>query len=288
MNTPKPEKFEQKHQQEFLEDKENWLESTNPIFASRDEKINAILEPDTFSQTQKEINQSSQFDKQLTNNPPFPAENGLKYEAKVNKNIEEDEIERLIEDEKDELSLDWNGEGEVYQLSFNETIPLSNSPNNNINSINKDNLSLTNLEENLLTIHTIIYRDPSGEDYLLHWDPGRFTPENRKEKYVEENNKPHPLKPLENNEKHKDKLYEDNSNQKLVEGLETIYEEVNHMSQKLYTQATKNMEKQKTGSLKDKNTTYDEKTLETVWNAERWRAMAESVKTFTELYKKRS
>lgn len=256
MTSPKP-----KHYGHHKPDKnKKWINSKNNkhIFTSADEQINALLEPEKYPhETQKD----PQIEAEMKENTPFPEETRIEYEATIKDNIDEDRIKKLLEDEQNSNHLDWDEEGEIYNFSLYEV-----ANNINGNKTKAPEIKNSNIEENMLTVHGIIYENPENEKYLVHWDPAEYTTEGKKKKLSDKNNKPvipTPNQKLEN--------FEDYTNQPLNEGLENIYNSLKDLSKQYREKAEKS---------------GPEDRIDSLWKSERWRGMADAIEIFKESHQK--
>jgi len=106
-------------------------------------------------------------------------------------------------------------------------------------------------------------------EYLLHWDPGKLTHDSGKKKFYDDRGLPDTSQEMGHTSE--DGLFEDYTNQPLEDGLDDIYDSLIDISEDLYDQAD-------TMDWK-RDTSYSD-SMETAWEAERWRAMADAIGTY--------
>lgn len=201
---------------------------------------------------------------------PFDDSYEILHEARRTDNIAEDHIEELLDDEDDLLDLEYDDGSSIYNLTFHE-LPRHPRSDRARDEVRQNNLDDVGIETGLLTVHTIIYEDPDGAEYLLHWDPGRLTPDNGKEKFYDDQGLPDTSQEMGHTTE--DGLFEDYTNQPLEDGLEDIYDSLIDISEDLHDQAD-TMDW-------DSDTSYSDR-METAWEGQRWRAMADAIDTYRE------
>lgn len=244
-----------------------------PVFRSSDVLLNALngqqrdgmdLEDGTIDDMA--ISHGDRFPR----TSPFDDSYEILHEARRTDNIAEDHIEELMEDEDDLLDLEYDEGGSIYNLTFHE-LPRHPDSDRETDAVRQNNLEDVGIETGLLTVHTIVYEDPDGAEYLLHWDPGRLTPEDGKEKFYDDQGLPDTSQEMGHTSE--DGLFEDYTNQPLEDGLDEIYDSLIDISEDLYDQAD-TMEWESDATYSD--------SMETAWEAQRWRAMADAIDTYGE------
>ena len=242
------------------------------LFQGHDEITNTLDNTHTEAQAVKETLEGAGLDPEkaapeMQKNTPYGEKSYMvKHEAVKTNNFDTKKAQEHLDDPKGEYDIEFDEEGDIYNVRLLEAVQHHDAENSQKGIIGKRSNEMEKLENDLMGIHAIIYEDPSGEDYLLHWDPGRFTPEGEKRKYLPDGDKPS----LEHRNKDEDvEFYEDNNTYRLEEGLEVIRDTLNDMKERLYSEASELAETEDYSSAADE-----------AWEAERWRAITESVDAF--------
>ncbi len=238
------------------------------VFRATDERINTLHKGTTRSLRTKR-GRGATFDEQMYEDSPFPDETDIRYELELNQNI----------DPEDSESLDWDAldagkdEGNLYQFNLNESLVKNHDLEEEV--IQGHDLGNTDIDCNLLELHGIIYEEENGRRHLMHWDPGIYDSEGEKHKYKEDNSSPDLMEVAEKEEN----MFESYETRGLEDGLEHIYDELIEGSERIESAA--NRESLENSGQDAENLDYSEQVLEDAWNAERWRGMADAVKTFS-------
>ncbi len=233
------------------------------VFRERDKGINAV-----HNGISSERGQSFSFDEAMSEESPFPDEPDIGYEVELNQNMDFDKSDSL-----DWSELDVEKEnGNLYQLNLNESL-IYGSKDIDGEYINGKGLAETELDTGL-NLHAIVYEEENGKKHLMHWDPGVYDENGVKHKYKENNGSPNLMNVADEGE---DK-FENYDVMELEEGLEHIYDELTRGSEEIEQSAHRQMIEN--SGKKDEGLGYSDEVLEEAWMAERWRGMADAIKTF--------
>jgi len=237
------------------------------VFKADDHRINAIHRG-TGRGLRNMRGRGITFDERMNEESPFPGEANVRYDLELNQNMDPDSTVPI-----DFSALDMErNEGSLYQLTLSESLVYPQG-NEEERVIQGEDLGRTELDSDLLEVHAIVYEE-DDQRHLMHWDPGVYDEDGEKHKYKEENNSPDLMEIADEGED----AFESYDVMELEKGLDHIYDELieesEEIGQKAHQQMLENSE-QGTDQLR-----YSDRVLESAWKAERWRGMADAVKTF--------
>jgi hypothetical protein len=248
----------------LIEEPDEWRHlRKDVVFRERDKGINAV-----HNGTSKKRGQAFSFDEEMSEESPFPDKPDIGYEVELNQNLDFDKSDSL-----DWSELDVEREsGNLYQLNLNESL-VYGSKDIDGEYVNGKSLAETDLDTGL-NLHAIVYEEENGKKHLMHWDPGVYDSEGDKHKYREDDGSPDFMEVAEEGED----VFENYEVMELEKGLEHIYDELIKGSEEIEQSAHRQM--LENSGQKDEDLGYSDEVLEEAWMAERWRGMADAVKTF--------
>ncbi|MFB6144237.1 MAG: hypothetical protein ABEJ98_02900 [Candidatus Nanohaloarchaea archaeon] len=310
------------YESEKISSEDDWLQGpNNTVFEGRDQVINTLNgtsnEAELAKRTLDGEDEAKTHADRMAENSPFGKDSyNVKHEVVTSDNIDRSHAEELLKDRNGDNDLEFDEDGEIYNMSIHEFFrhPDSSRTGERWDRVDRNNLEEIDEEVETLTIHTVVYEDPEGREYLVHWDPGRMVEDGDKKKYLENSGKPSLEAKLKGAS---DSFFEDYGNYRLDEGLKNISETLRGMKERLYSRADRKLEKESARDqdlveafeskieeaqekgmetleryrskldVEGQETGYSEEVREDAWEAERWRSMADAVDAFRMSYNSR-